>query len=38
VPVASLALFHITDNGATAIAAVVLFAIDRILARTQPGR
>jgi surface polysaccharide O-acyltransferase-like enzyme len=34
VPIASLALFHITDNGATAIAAVVLLAIDRILART----
>ena len=38
VPLASLALLHITGNGATAIAAVVLLAIDRILARTQPAR
>jgi surface polysaccharide O-acyltransferase-like enzyme len=38
VPVASLALFHITDNGATALAALALIAIDRILARTAPGR
>jgi surface polysaccharide O-acyltransferase-like enzyme len=37
VPVASLALFHITDNGATALAAVVLLATDRILARTVPA-
>jgi fucose 4-O-acetylase-like acetyltransferase len=35
VPVASLALFHITGNGATAIAAVALLAIDRTLARME---
>jgi surface polysaccharide O-acyltransferase-like enzyme len=35
VPVASLALLNITDNGATALAAVVLIAVDRILARTE---
>jgi hypothetical protein len=38
VPIASLALFHITDNGTTAIAAVVLLAVDRILARMRPVR
>ena len=32
-PVASLALLHITDNGATALAALALLAIERILAR-----
>jgi surface polysaccharide O-acyltransferase-like enzyme len=38
VPIASLALFHITDDGATALAALALLAIDRILARTAPDR
>jgi surface polysaccharide O-acyltransferase-like enzyme len=38
VPIASLALLNITSNGATAIAALVLLATDRILARTQPAR
>jgi surface polysaccharide O-acyltransferase-like enzyme len=38
VPIASLALFHITDNGATAIATVVLIAVDRLLARREPAR
>jgi hypothetical protein len=37
VPMASIALFHITSNGATAIAAAVLVAIDRILGRTAPA-
>jgi surface polysaccharide O-acyltransferase-like enzyme len=38
VPIASLALLNITSNGATAIAALVLLAIDRVLGRTQPTR
>jgi surface polysaccharide O-acyltransferase-like enzyme len=38
VPVASLALLHITGNGATAITAVVLLAIDRLLARAPQTR
>jgi surface polysaccharide O-acyltransferase-like enzyme len=37
VPVASLALLHITGKGATAIAAVVLVGVDQILARTSPA-
>jgi hypothetical protein len=37
VPVASLALLHITGNSATAITAVVLLAMDRLLARTVPA-